>query len=257
MENIAVAVKNNQLPAVSEEVIIDYLKSMGLSVDDEQAKKFIHIAKSFGLNPFKREIYAIPYGKNWNIIVGYEVYIKRAERSGKLAGWRAWTEGSKEDGTLKGCVEIKRKDWGESFYHEVYFDEYNQDNAMWKKKPRTMIKKVAIAQGFRLAFPDELAGMPYTADEIDENEIQAEIVEQKHETNQKDYKKLLADEMHKFGATTSELKNMFAGYLKDNGLDVSTNEGAREALEQLGRVKFLYQEFEKQLSGGDNEDKAS
>lgn len=29
-----------------------------------------------------------------------------------------------------------------------------------------MIKKVAIAQGFRLCFSDELGGMPYTADEI-------------------------------------------------------------------------------------------
>jgi len=236
-------VKNNQLQAVSEEVIIDYLKSMGLNVNDDQAKKFIHIASSFGLNPFKREIYAIPYGKTWNIIVGYEVYIKRAERSGKLAGWRAWTEGSKEDGTLKGCVEIRRKDWDEPFYHEVYFDEYNQDNSMWKKKPRTMIKKVAIAQGFRLAFPDELAGMPYTADEIDENEIRAEVVEQKE-----DYKKLLAEEMHKLGAVTNELKKMFANYLKDNGINVFTDEGAKDALNNLGRVKFLYKEFEKLLT---------
>jgi len=243
MENTAVAIKNNQLPAVSEEVIIDYLKSMGLNVNDEQAKKFIHIAKSFGLNPFKREIYAIPYGKSWNIIVGYEVYIKRAERSGKLAGWRAWTEGNIKDGSLKGCVEIRRKDWDEPFYHEVYFDEYNQGNTMWNKKPRTMIKKVAIAQGFRLAFPDELAGMPYTADEIDENEIQTEVVEQKE-----DYKKLLADEMHKLGATTSELKKMFAAFLKDNGLDVYSEEGAKEALNHLGKIKALYKEFEKQLS---------
>ena len=29
-----------------------------------------------------------------------------------------------------------------------------------------MTKKVAIAQGFRLCFPDELGGMPYTADEL-------------------------------------------------------------------------------------------
>ena len=37
---------------------------------------------------------------------------------------------------------------------------------MWASKPYTMIKKVAIAQGFRLAFPDEIGGMPYTADEL-------------------------------------------------------------------------------------------
>ena len=247
MSNLTEIKQNNELVAVSDEVIIDYLKSMGLSVDDEQAKKFIHIAKGFGLNPFKREIYAIPYGKNWNIIVGYEVYIKRAERSGKLAGWRAWTEGNIKDETLKGCIEIRRKDWDEPFYHEVYFDEYNQDNSMWKKKPRTMIKKVAIAQGFRFAFPDELAGMPYTADEIEVEEVKDEPKQDKT-----DYKKLLSNEMQNLGAVTPELKRMFADYLKDNGIDVSSQEGAKEALEQKGRIKFLYQEFEKRLKEAQN-----
>ena len=31
-----------------------------------------------------------------------------------------------------------------------------------------MIKKVAMAQAFRLCFPDELGGMPYTSDEMTE-----------------------------------------------------------------------------------------
>ena len=37
---------------------------------------------------------------------------------------------------------------------------------MWSEKPRTMLKKVCIAQAFRLCFPVELGGMPYTADEL-------------------------------------------------------------------------------------------
>ena len=90
--------------------------------------------------------------------------MKRAENSGQLAGWRVWTEGTGAD--LKSCIEIKRKDWEQPFYHEVFLDEYTQNNSMWKTKPRTMIKKVAIAQGFRLAFPVELGGIPYTADEM-------------------------------------------------------------------------------------------
>ena len=32
--------------------------------------------------------------------------------------------------------------------------------------PNFMLKKVAIAQGFRLAFPDELGGLPYLAEEL-------------------------------------------------------------------------------------------
>lgn len=32
-----------------------------------------------------------------------------------------------------------------------------------------MLKKVAIGQGFRLAFPNELEGMPYLEEEVGEN----------------------------------------------------------------------------------------
>lgn len=141
-----------------------YLDSMGNKLSKYHREQFIEICSAFQLNPFIREVYGIPYGDKFSIIVGYEVYLKRAETSGQLAGWRSWTEG--EGKNLVGCVEITRKDWAAPFRHEVYFSEYDQSNSMWKTKPRTMIKKVAIAQGFRMAFPVELGGMPYTSDEL-------------------------------------------------------------------------------------------
>ena len=49
---------------------------------------------------------------------------------------------------------------------EVYFDEYDTGRNLWVTKPRTMIEKVAIAQGFRRCFPEEMGGMPYTKDEM-------------------------------------------------------------------------------------------
>jgi len=221
--------QNTNLAVVSDEILQDYLKSLGNNLPEQHIKKFIHIAKAFNLNPFTREIYGIPYGNNFNIIVGYEVYIKRAERSGKLAGWKAWTEGSLKDGDLKGCIEIKRKDWDEPFYHEVYFDEYNQNNSMWKSKPRTMIKKVAIAQGFRLAFPDELAGMPYTADEI---EIETEPVTQQQQPQKQeqkaDTKLLLVAELNKLGVPSQAL-NAFASFCSSNGYDLK-KEGVKQEL---------------------------
>lgn len=159
---------------VPDSVISDYLNSFGNKLSDKHRNQFIQIARAFNLNPFIREIYGIPYGDNFSIIVGYEVYLKRAENSGQLAGWKAWTDG--EGASLKGCVEITRKDWEKPFYHEVYLEEYDQKNSMWKSKPRTMIKKVAIAQGFRMAFPVELGGMPYTADELPKIETDNESV---------------------------------------------------------------------------------
>jgi hypothetical protein len=72
-------------------------------------------------------------------------------------------------GDLKACIEIYRKDRAKPFYHEVDFSEYTQNNDMWGGKPKTMIKKVAMSQGFRLCFPVEIGGMPYTADELPDN----------------------------------------------------------------------------------------
>jgi phage recombination protein Bet len=157
-------------PQVTEAVLHEYLTGMGSSLKPAQKQQFLQIARSYGLNPFKREIYAISYGNNFNIIVGYEVYLKRAEMSGQLAGWKVWTEQDGDD--VKGCIEIRRKDWNQPFYHEVCLSEYDQRNQMWKSKPKTMIKKVAMAQGFRLAFPVELGGIPYTSDEIPNAEPQ-------------------------------------------------------------------------------------
>lgn len=161
-----------------------YLRSMNLASNLTQAEvtQFIEIAQGFGLNPFKREIYASKYGNNFSVIVGYETYIKRAERSGRLAGWNVTTEGKMDDGSLKAIITIHRNDFTHPFIHEVFYSEYVQrtkegrPTKFWADKPYTMIKKVAMAQGFRLCFSDELGGMPYTADELPDHVGQNQIV---------------------------------------------------------------------------------
>ena len=149
-----------------------YLQDFGLAgkLSEQEAGQFIEIAGAFGLNPFKREIYCVAYGegekRKLSIVIGYDVFLKRADRSGKLLGWKAWTEGSVKDGNLKALIEIKREGWEEPFCHEVYIEEYHQGNSMWNGKPRTMLKKVVIGQGFRLCFPDEMGGLPYLEEEL-------------------------------------------------------------------------------------------
>lgn len=166
---------------VTQDLIVHYMKAFGLatSLNDTEKMQFVEIAKTYQLNPFKREIYAVPYmasrkdenGK-WikvrqlSIITGYETYIKRAERLNVLDGWNVRTEQPGGQDSLRAIITIYRKDWQYPFIHEVAFKEYNQENKIWKEKPLTMIKKVVTAQGFRLAFPDEFGGMPYTQDEL-------------------------------------------------------------------------------------------
>lgn len=134
---------------------------------------FLQIAKQCDLNPFLSQIYLIKYGnQKAQILTSYNVYLQRAERSGKYAGMETSTSGSVKNGDLKAVAKVFRKDWDNPLTHEVYYEEYVQrkkdgtPNRFWKEKPRTMICKVAISQAFRLAFPVAFEGMPYTSDEI-------------------------------------------------------------------------------------------
>lgn len=177
MDSKEITVTENKVLAEAinyKEKALEYLQSMGNKLPTKQQTQFLEMSQAFGLNPFKREIYAVGYGDNWNIITGYEVYLKRAERIGKLDGWEATVDGSGEN--MAATVTIWRKDWSHPFSHTVLFSEVCQKtkdgrlNSVWGKMPSFMCKKVAIAQAFRLCFPDEFGGMPYTADEMPSEE---------------------------------------------------------------------------------------
>ena len=176
------------IPDIPKQTILDYLAAIGLSAELTEAERtqFVSVCQAFGLNPFKREVYATVYGegsyRRFSVIVGYETYLKRADRSGKLDGWSSRIEGSGDD--MKAIVEIHRRDWSEPLVHEVYFVEAVQKKkdgtptSFWSKMPRFQLKKVCISQAFRLCFPDELGGLPYTSDELPDVESLAPLLPQ-------------------------------------------------------------------------------
>src|SRR5574344_2321904 len=180
MSDTEVAVKQTAVQSVNEtpeyfyNLAQEYAYNNYPSLTKEQFNLFVATARECCLNPVKREVYAVVYNdyksgeKKMNIITGYEVYLKRAERTGKLNGWECHTDGQGQQ--MKAVVTIDRKDWEHPFKHEVYMSEYNTGKSLWASKPITMRKKVAMAQAFRLAFPDELGGMPYTSDELGTDE---------------------------------------------------------------------------------------
>lgn len=156
---------------ITKETIKKYLCP---KASEQELMMGLQIAKTFNLNPLKREVYFVKYRDDqpMQILTGYEVYLKRAERSTKWNGMEVTSEGAVETGNLKAIVKVFRKDWQHPLTHETHYAEYVQKksdgtiNTFWKNKPITMIKKVAVSQAFRLAFPDEFDGMPYTSDEV-------------------------------------------------------------------------------------------
>ncbi len=167
---------------VTQDMIIEWLDATGKTkgLTEGETKQFIEIARSFALNPFKREIYVTVFNKNdpekrqLSIVIGYEVYLKRAERIRSLDGWKCWTEGAVPN--MKAVVQIYRKDrqfpfqWEVPYSEALQTDKYGKPNRFWTKMPGHMLKKVCISQGFRLCFPDDLGGIPYTDAEMPPHE---------------------------------------------------------------------------------------
>lgn len=192
---------DNQLTTISKDKIVEYLDSVGLGQSLTSAEKvqFFNVCLAYNLNPIKKEIYAVKYGQNpISIIVGFETYIKRAERSGNLDGYDVRAEGNVKDNSLKAIITIYRKDWSRPFIHEVHYSEYvqrtkdGQVTKFWLEKPITMLKKVAMSQGFRLCFSDENGGLPYSEEEINIKEVEnIQEVTEKPSMNDKQFNALV------------------------------------------------------------------
>ena len=196
-------VATNEENKVTQDLLLDYLKTMNKGLNEQQTKQFLAVAGTFGLNPWKREVYAVTFknkdgSTDMSIVTGYETYIKRAEmnpnydgfeiefkgsfkhgkvtKSGKNGSWQV--DALVPDGEVSCICTVYRKDRAHPTREEVFFDEYNKGNDMWIQKPRTMLKKVAIVSAFRKAFPFDFGGMPYTNDELPDHMTGSDKLEQ-------------------------------------------------------------------------------
>ena len=195
---------------IYEEKALDFLSSMGIGKDlaPVQKTQFLEICKAQKLNPFLKEVYPILFNGVLTIVTNYQEYIKKAERTGDLDYWNYELKGSvkwidkvykdksgKEyaqkipdvyESDLSCTVTIKRKSRSMPFQHTVFFEEFNGDlKAEWTKKPKFMLMKTCIGQAFRIYFPEELAGMPYTdAEGVYDNTIYPPEIENIEEKKQ-------------------------------------------------------------------------
>jgi phage recombination protein Bet len=205
---------NQQIQSVvTDQELTMHLENLGLlsKLSNGEKNTYIQIAKAFGLNPFKREIHVSKYGDQMSVITGYEVYIKRAERTGQLDGWSATTTGSIEKNDLKGIVTIHRKDRSHPFIWEALYKECVQktkDGYVTKfwQKAEFMIKKVAISQGFRLCFSDELGGMPYTEEEVPTQEAIYEVMPNTKEKQQESAQPPLTNDDKVYRTATGDVE---------------------------------------------------
>lgn len=166
---------------LTPQIVRDYLVSGDKErVSMQEVVMFINLCKYAGLNPWLKEAYCIKYGSEpATMVVGKEAFMKRAEKTPGFDGFEAGVIVLSGDeliyrkGTLKlpdeelvgGYAEVFRRDRTHSYRVEVSFDEYaarKKDgslNSQWSKKPATMIRKVALVQALREAFPENFSGL--------------------------------------------------------------------------------------------------
>ena len=149
-------------------------------VTAQEVIMFIAMCKHQKLNPFLREAYLIKYGNQAaTFVTGKETFVKRAAKNPKYKGHKVGT--IEDAGKLTGAwAEVFVEGFENPIRVEVDYDEYvgkKSDGTitkMWKSKPKTMLKKVALVQALREAFPEDFGGM-YSPEEI--NDIQGELPE--------------------------------------------------------------------------------
>lgn len=155
------------------------------NVSFQELAMFINMCKFQGLNPWLKEAYIIKYGSApATLVTGKEAFMKRAERHPQYDGFKAgiivvsgeeisYREGMfalPAEEIVGGWAEVYRKDRSIPVRAEASVAEYvgrKKDgtvNGQWQSKPATMIRKVALVQALREAFPEDLGGM-YVAEE--------------------------------------------------------------------------------------------
>lgn len=180
-----------------------YLVNGGGNVSDQEVMMFIKLCQGQQLNPFTREAYLVKYGSQAaSIVVGKDTFTRRAENNQDYKGSKSGIIVINMNGQLdyrEGTFYMKNRNeelvggWARVFFksdktevfNTVSLDEYigkkkdGEITSMWKSKPATMIRKVALVQALREAFPNALNQM-YTEeemniqDELPKNEINPE-----------------------------------------------------------------------------------
>jgi phage recombination protein Bet len=174
-------VTTSEQSQITTKLLSDYFATLTDKLTDVQRNQFAAVAQAFGLNPFKREIYATTYRNKdgqtvMSIVTGYEVYLKRAEMNPNYNGFE--TSFQVVNGEMGCTCKVYRKDRTMPVTSTVWMSEYSTGRSLWASKPRMMLEKVAIATAFRRAFPCDFGGMPYTTDELPEHMTGADKLEQ-------------------------------------------------------------------------------
>jgi phage recombination protein Bet len=183
-------------------IVKNFIAKGNKTVTDREVVIFMNLCKYRKLNPFLNEAYLVKFGDEAQIVAGKEALMRKAEESPRYKGHKAGIiiMRNKEIIEVEGCFKLQTDvllgGWAEVHVEgktypvvaKVSLAEYNKGQSTWKAMPSTMIRKVALVQALREAFPTELGAL-YANEELEVDEskiinIQNEVKEEiKQEAN--------------------------------------------------------------------------
>jgi len=185
---------NGEAVKLTGKTVKNFLVSGNGEVSDQEVVMFINLCKYQKLNPFLNEAYLVKFGQQAaQIIVSKEAFMKRAENHPKYEGFEAGiiverdgqlveVEGAvklSNDKLVGGWAKIYRSDRKHPITARISLEEFSKGQATWKQMPLNMIRKSAIVNAQREAFPETLGAL-YTEDDAKLETVpsQEQVVEQ-------------------------------------------------------------------------------
>lgn len=173
---------------LSPSIVLKNIVSGSKEVPEKELYKFIAICQARKLNPLAGDAYMVCYknkygGVDSSVIVSKDYFMRTASNHDGYDGMVAGVVVKTNEGLSyrQGCIvlsdeelvggwaEVYDKERSHSSRSEVSLLEYKQNKGLWLTKPATMIRKVAIVQALREAYPGSYGGI-YDSDEIQEAE---------------------------------------------------------------------------------------
>lgn len=226
-------------PHFNEKQIQILKNSICKGISDEEFEIFLMACARTKLDPFMKQIYAIPrrtknkegqFVECMTIQTSIDGYRLIAERTGLYAPGPEPTYTYNAQGRVVSATAYIKKQTKDGTWHTIsasaYYDEYCQSfvnkntgervpTGLWQTMPRTMLAKCAESQALRKAFPAEMSGI-YTKEEMEQADV--EIIEQP--------KPLITDaQAQEIEMILAECDERFVSWLKDT---MQSEFGSRE-----------------------------
>lgn len=145
------------------EIVATLKQTVAQGLNDAEFRLFVEHCRGTGLNPFKKEVWAIKAGGRLQVMTGINGFLAIANGHPQFDGMEV--EVDSDEAPTKATCKVWRKDRKFPAVGVAMLKEYGKETPIWRQMPRVMLTKVAKSIAIREAFPQELNGL-YTEEEM-------------------------------------------------------------------------------------------